>query len=100
MELNRLPCPNDKMCDDDIFVDRSRRQLTMFEIRVLVGLSRLLHAHITHEIAVAKITARICRFPIVLFDLIRLNSIVLPSPNDKMYDEDVFADRFRYQLTV
>ena len=31
---------------------------------------------------------------------IRLNSIVLPIPNDKIYVDDVFADRFRYQLAM
>ena len=39
-------------------------------------------------------------FPIVLRDLIRLNSIVLPSPNDKMCRDEVFVDRFRYQFIM
>ena len=39
-------------------------------------------------------------FSIVLLDLIRLNLIALPNPNDTMYDDEDFADRFRYQLTM
>ena len=49
------------MYDDDVFADRFRYQLTMLEIRLLVRLSRLLHAHIVYEIAAAEITAEICR---------------------------------------
>ena len=30
VEFNRLPCPNDKMYDDEDFVDPFRFQLTMF----------------------------------------------------------------------
>ena len=49
------------MYDDEVFADRFRYQLTMFEFRVLVRLSRLIRAHIAYEIVVAKITAEICR---------------------------------------
>ena len=45
------------MYDDAVFADRFRYQLTMFEIGVLIGQSRLLRAHIAYEIDTAKITA-------------------------------------------
>ena len=89
------------MYDDDVFVGRFRYQFTMFETVVLVRLSRLLYARIAYEIAVAKITAENCRISHCLagFDAVEFNR--LPSPNDKMYDNDeVSAGRFRYQWTV
>ena len=45
------------MYDDVVFADRIRYQLTMFGIAVLIGLSRLCHAHIAYETDGAKITA-------------------------------------------
>ena len=45
------------MNDYAIFADRFRYQLTMFGIRVLIGLSRFLHAHIEYEIDTAEIIA-------------------------------------------
>ena len=48
----------------------------MLGIRVLIGLSRLLHPHITYEIDTAKIIAAFTRISYCLLDLIRLNSIV------------------------
>ena len=45
-------------------------------IPVLIGLSRLLHAHIAYEIDSSKIIAAFCRFSYCLHDLIRLHSIV------------------------
>ena len=89
------------MHDYEIFLDRFRYQSSMFEILVLLRLSRLLHDPIAYEIDVAKITAEICRISHCLagFDAVEFNR--LPSPNDKMYDDDeVSAGRFRYQLTV
>ena len=99
VELNRLPCPNNKIYDDEVFADRFRYQLNMFEHRVLVRLSRLLHAHMAYEIAVAKITAEICGISYCLawFDAVEFNRLL--SANDKMYDGDVFAGLIRYQLT-
>ena len=64
------------MYDDAVFADRFRYQLTMFGIPVLIGLSRLLRAHIAYEIDTAKITAALFRISYCLNDLIRLNSIV------------------------
>ena len=84
------------MCDDDVSNNSFRFQLIMFEIRELIKQFRLLHDYIVCGIAVAKITARICRISHCLHDLIRLNSIVLPNPNDRMYDDEVFVGRFRY----
>ena len=45
------------MDDDAVLADRYRYQLTMFGIPVLIGLSRLVPAHIAYEIDTAKITA-------------------------------------------
>ena len=42
VEFNCLPCPNNEMYDDTVFADRFHCQLTMFGIRVLIGLSGLL----------------------------------------------------------
>ena len=42
------------MYDDAISADRFRYQLTMFEIRVLIWQSRLVHAHIAYDIDTAK----------------------------------------------
>ena len=45
------------MYDDAVFADRFRYHLTMFGIGVLIGLPRLIRAHIAYEIYTAKITA-------------------------------------------
>ena len=57
------------------FSDRFRYQLTTFEIRVSIGLSRRLHTRIAYEIDTSKIIAAFCRLFCCLCDLIRLNSI-------------------------
>ena len=84
------------MFDDAVFADRFLYLLTM----VLIGLSRLLHADISYEIDTAKIIVRFFRISYCQHDLIRLNSIVCHVENNKMYDDAVSADRFRYQLTM
>ena len=76
VEFNRLPCPNDKKYDDVVFDDQFRYQLTMFRTRVLIGLSRLFHAHIAYETDTAKMIAAFCRISYYLHDLVRLNSTV------------------------
>ena len=48
----------------------------MFETRLLVRLSRLLHADIAFEVAVAKSPPKYVEFSIVLHDLNRLDSIL------------------------
>ena len=75
VEFNRQPCPNNAIYDEAVFADQFRYQLTMFGIRVLIWLSRLLHAHIASEIDTAKIIAAFFRISYCLEDLIRLNSI-------------------------
>ena len=60
VEFNWLPFPN------------------MFGIRVLIGLSLHLHAHIAYKIDTGKIIAAFCRISYWMHDLIRLNSIVCP----------------------
>ena len=64
------------MYDYAVFADRFRYQLIMFEIRLLIGLSRLIHAHVAYETDDAKIISAFCRISYCLHDLIRLNSIV------------------------
>ena len=76
VEFNWMPYPNTKMYDNTVFADRFHCQLNMFGIGVLIGLSRLLLAHIAYEIDTAKIIAAFCRIAHCLHDLIRLNSIV------------------------
>ena len=51
-------------------------ELTMFGIRVSIGLSRILPTNIAYEIEYAKIIAAFFRISYCLHDLIRLNSIV------------------------
>ena len=46
---------------DADFADRFRYELTMFLIRVFIGLSRLINAHIAYEIDTAKIIAEFFR---------------------------------------
>ena len=64
------------MYDDAVFADGFRYQLTIFEIREVIGLSRLVHANIAYEIVTTKIIAALCRISYSLHDLIRMNSIV------------------------
>ena len=44
------------MYDDMVFDDRFRYQLTMFEVCILIWLSRLLYTQLAYEIAIYKIT--------------------------------------------
>ena len=76
VEFNCLPCPKNEMYDDAVFAIRFRYQLAIFRMRVLIWLSRLLHAHIAYEIDTDKIIAAFFRISYRLLDLIRLNSIV------------------------
>ena len=64
------------MYDDAVFACRFLCQLTMFGIRLFLGLTLNLHAHIAYEIDTAKIIAVLCRISYCLHDLLRLNSIV------------------------
>ena len=75
--------PNDKIYDDVVFADRFRYPLAMVGIRVLIGLSRLLHAHIAYEIDTSKIIAAFCRISYCLRDFIRLNSITIRVPTTR-----------------
>ena len=44
------------MYDDAVYAGRFRYQMAMFEVRILIWLSRLLDTHIAYEIAIYKIT--------------------------------------------
>ena len=57
------------------FADRIRYRLTMFWNGVLIGISRLRHAHIAYDLDTAKIIAAFCRISYCLHDILRLNSI-------------------------
>ena len=101
VEFIRLPCPNDKMYDNEVCIHRFRYPLAVFKIRVLIGLSWLLPAHIAYVIDISKIIAAFCWISYCLHNFIRMFSFNrLPCPNDKMYNYGVFTDRFRYQLTM
>ena len=96
LEFNRLPCSINKMYDDAVLADRFLYQMTMFGIRVLIWLSRLIHARIL-------IWNRYCPnhrsfLPNFLlfawFDTVEFNR---PSClNNKIFDNAVFFDRFWY----
>ena len=64
------------MYDDAEFAVRFLYQFNVSGIRVLIGLSRLSHAHIAYETDGAKMIPEFCRISFCLYDLIRLNSIV------------------------
>ena len=68
--IQRMPWPNNTMYDDAISADRFRYQLTMFGIRLLIGLSRFLHTYIAYEIDTAKSIAAFFRifYCFALFD--------------------------------
>ena len=61
IEFNSLPCPNDMTCDREVFADRIRNQLTKFEMRILIGISRPFHDQIVYEIVISKITTSTMR---------------------------------------
>ena len=99
---NSIVCRLEKtMYDNEVFIHRCCYQLTMFGIPLFIWLSSLLHARIAYVIDIAKMIAAFCRINYCLHNLIRLNSFNrLPCPNDKMYDDKVFTDRFRYEITM
>ena len=98
--IHSMPCSNDKRYDDAVFADRFFLQLTMFKNRLLMGLSWLIHAHNSYETDTDKIIASFCRisYCFAWFFTVELN--YLSRPNDKIYDDVGFADRFRCQLTM
>ena len=98
--FNRLPCPNDNMYNDHVFAYRFLLQMITFGMCTLIWLSLLLHDRIAYEIAIAKITAEICWISIywAWFDTVEFNR--LPCLNDRMYDDEGFADPFSLHLTM
>ena len=59
------------MYDDAVFANRFHYQLAMFEIGLLIWLSRFFHAHIAYVIDTDKIIAEYIRIYYCLHDLIR-----------------------------
>ena len=96
----RLPCPNDKGYYGVDFDGRFSYQLAMFEFRLLKGLSWLLHAHNKYEKDTVKIIPALGRISCCFAGYDTVEFIRLPCPNDKRYDDAIFADRFLYQLTM
>ena len=64
-EFIRLQCTNDKRYDDVVFANLFRYQFAMFEFRLLVGLSWILHAHNAYKNDNSKIIAQFCRISFV-----------------------------------
>ena len=100
VEFNRLPCPNNEMYGDAVFANRFHYQLTMFGICVLIWQSRFFHAHIAYVIDTEKKHRSILQNFLLFswFDTLEFNR--LPWSKNKIYDDAVFADRFRYHLTM
>ena len=98
VEFNRLPCPNNKIYDDTDFAYRFRYQLAMFGIRVLT----ILTLSCSYCICNRYWQNHRCILPNFLlfawFDTLEFNC--LPSSNNKICDDAVFADRFRYHWTM
>ena len=65
VEFNRLPCSNNKMYNDAVFADRFHCPLAMFRFRIVMWLSRLLHAHIAYEVDTAILIEHSSEFPII-----------------------------------
>ena len=82
----RLPCPKDKRYDDVVFADRFLYQLALFDNRILIGLSWVLHADNAYEIDTSKIIAAFCwtSHCFAWFDTVEF--IRLPCPTEKTYD--------------
>ena len=55
-EFNRLPSSINNMYDDAVFADQFRYQLTMFEVCILIGLSRLIDTHVAYELGIKNMT--------------------------------------------
>ena len=52
VEFHRLLCQNDMICHHEVCAYRFLFQLTMFEMLIVIGLSRLLHVNIAYEIVI------------------------------------------------
>ena len=99
VEFNRLPCPKNEIYDDAVFANRFHYQLTMFGIGVLIWLSRSFMLMLHMKEILTKSPQHSSEFPIVAwFDTLEFNR--LPWSNNKIYDDAVFADRFRHHLTM
>ena len=100
VDFNRLPCPNNEMYGDAVFA-----------IRFLISIGCLWNACI--DVAIWTPSCSYCLWnrysqnhrsilPNFLlfarFDTLAFNR--LPWSNNKVYDDAVFADRFRYNLTM
>ena len=85
--------------DYAVFADRFRFQLNMFGIGVLIGLSRIIYAHIAYEIDGGKIITAFCRISIVCMIWYGwIQSYAMFKQQDVRWCG--YEDRFRYQLTM
>ena len=98
VKFNHLPCLTDKIYDDEVSADRFRFQLATFEMCVFIGISRLSCSYCIWNSYCPNHRRNQPKFPLARFDAVEFNR--LPYPNDKIYDDEAFADRFRYQLTM
>ena len=48
VEYNSLPCSSYKLYDDEVIAGRFRFQLSVFEMLMLMGLSRILSSHVAY----------------------------------------------------
>ena len=99
VEFNRLPCPTNNMYDDAIFADRFRYQLPVWNSSIDRAISNPTCSYC--------IWNRYCQthrnihpnfLLLIWFDTVEFNR--LPCLKSKMYDDVVFDDRIRYQLTM
>ena len=88
------------MYDDSVLMIDSAINFDMFRIRVLIGLSRLVHAPIAYETDTAKKHRSILPYFLLFAGSGTAEFNRLPCSNNKIYDDVFFVDRFRYQLTM
>ena len=99
VEFIRLPCPNNEMYDDAVFADRFRYQFSVWNSSTDRAVSIpscsycIWNRYFQNHRSILPNFLLFARFYTVDFNR-------LPCSNNKMYDDVVFDDRFRYQLTM
>ena len=100
VEFNRLPCPKNEMYDDAVFAKS-----------IPLSIEYVWNSCIDMAISILSCSYCICNrywqnhrsilsnfLLFAWFDTLEFNR--LPCSNNKIYDDAVFADRFRYHLTM
>ena len=88
------------MYDDVVFAVRFRYPLNMFGSQVSIGLSRLIHAQYGILNRYCRNHRRIRPNFLSFLWLYAVEFYRQPCSHNKIYDNIVCADRFRYQLTM